>query len=322
MVTAQDATHIPVLLDETLGLLDPREGACFLDGTLGLAGHSSAIMEQSGGKAFLCGLDRDPLALEKARLRLAGYGDHCRLFRCDFASFETVLPVFGRQDFDGILLDLGVSSMQLDVAERGFSLRNDGPLDMRMDMGNGTGTQSAADFVNGADFETLRRVISEYGEEPLAERIARAIAAARSSAPITRTGQLADIVRGAYPAKWRREARNHPATRTFQAIRMHVNDEIGQLKRFLAAALAHTAPGGVIAVITFHSLEDRIVKQCFRQWCSDCICPGHVTVCRCGHKAEAELLTRRPIVPLPGESAANPRAASAKLRAVRKITTA
>ena len=277
-VTAENARHVSVLLPEVLEALAPRPEGRYLDGTLGLAGHSAALMEKSGGRAFLCGLDRDPQALVRAQKRLEPYGDHCRLFSLEYASFADALDALGWESVDGALLDIGVSSLQLDVNERGFSLHGDAPLDMRMDMGGFSHagrepwTESARTVVNMADVNTLRRIIETFGEDPQAPRIARAIVEARQKAPIETTGQLADIVWHAYPAKWRETARNHPATRTFQAIRMVVNDELGQLERFLDAILPRLAVGGRLAIITFHSLEDRIVKQRFRTWSTDCLC--------------------------------------------------
>jgi len=324
-VTAQNATHAPVLLHEVLDALAPRPEGRYLDGTLGLAGHSSAIMERAGGRAQLCGLDRDPQALARAAERLAPYGERCRLFSSEYASFSAALDSLGWDTVDGALLDIGVSSLQLDVTSRGFSLHGDAPLDMRMDMGSFSHserepwTRSARTVVNQADFHTLRHVIEAYGEDPLAPRIAKAIVEARQEAPIETTGRLADIVWHAYPAKWRAAARNHPATRTFQAIRMVVNDELGQLERFLDDILPRLATGGRLAIITFHSLEDRIVKQRFRQWSTDCLCPAHLPRCVCGHHAEVKLLTRKPVVPGRDELWINPRAGSAKLRVVEKL---
>ncbi len=324
-VTAGNARHVSVLLSEVLDALAPRPGGRYLDGTLGLAGHSSALMERAEGKAFLCGLDRDPQALERASERLAPYGGHCRLFSLEYASFADALDALGWDTVDGALLDIGVSSLQLDVTDRGFSLHGDAPLDMRMDMGclppsgREPWMQSARTVVNMADVHTLRRIIETYGEDPQAARIARAIVEAREKAPIETTGQLAEIVRHAYPARWRAEARNHPATRTFQAIRMVVNDELGQLERFLDAILPRLSVGGRLAIITFHSLEDRIVKQRFRQWSTDCLCPPHLPRCVCGHHAEVALLTKKPIVPGRDELIINPRSGSAKLRVVEKL---
>ena len=324
-VTAGNARHISVLLPEVLDALAPRPGGRYLDGTLGLAGHSAALMERAEGRAFLCGLDRDPQALERASERLAPYGEQCRLFSLEYASFADALDALGWDTVDGALLDIGVSSLQLDVTDRGFSLHGDAPLDMRMDMGSLTHAgrepwmQSARTVVNMADVHTLRRIIETYGEDPQAARIARAIVEAREKAPIETTGQLAEIVWHAYPARWRAEARNHPATRTFQAIRMVVNDELGQLARFLDAILPRLSVGGRLAIITFHSLEDRIVKQRFRQWSTDCLCPPHLPRCVCGHHAEVALLTKKPIVPGRDELVINPRSGSAKLRVVEKL---
>lgn len=324
-VTAENAKHVSVLLHEVLEFLAPHPGGRYLDGTLGLAGHSFALMEKSGGKAFLCGLDRDPQALLHARKRLKPYGDHCHLFSLEYASFTDALDALGWENVDGALLDIGVSSLQLDVADRGFSLHSDAPLDMRMDMGElshkgkSPWAESARTVVNMADMNTLRRIIETYGEDPQAARIARAIVDERQKTPIETTGRLADIIRRAYPPKWRETARNHPATRTFQAIRMVVNDELGQLERFLDAIVSRLAVGGRLAIITFHSLEDRIVKQRFRTWSTDCLCPPHFPRCVCNHHAEVRLLTRKPIVPGKDELLINPRAGSAKLRVVEKL---
>lgn len=324
-VTAENACHVSVLLEEVLEFLAPRPGGRYLDGTLGLAGHSSAIMERTEGAAFLCGLDRDPQALERASVRLAPYKEHCRLFSLEYASFGEALDCLGWNTVDGALLDIGVSSLQLDVTERGFSLHADAPLDMRMDMGSLASStkkpwaESARTVVNMADIHTLRQIIETFGEDPMAPRIAKAIVEARQKAPIETTGQLADIVWHTYPSKWRNESRNHPATRTFQAIRMVVNDELGQLERFLNTILPRLSIGGRLAIITFHSLEDRIVKQKFRQWSTDCICPPHLPRCTCGHHAEALLLTKKPVVPGRKELFANSRSGSAKLRVVEKL---
>ena len=328
-VTAENATHVSVLLREVLEALVTHPGGRYLDGTLGLAGHSSALLEKAGETAELCGLDRDPQALARAEERLAPYGKRCHLFALEYASFEEALDTLGWNQVDGALLDLGVSSLQLDVAERGFSLHEDGPLDMRMDMGealmNGRRrealphTERARTFVNRADFPTLKRVIEEYGEDPQAGRIARSIVDARATSPIETTRQLAEIVWHAYPPKWRATARNHPATRTFQAIRMVVNDELGQLEHFLDRILSRLAPGGRLAIISFHSLEDRIVKQRFKLWSSDCICPPHLPRCVCGHRAEVRVLTRKPILPSQEELTLNPRSGSAKLRVAEKL---
>ena len=327
-VTAQNAKHISVLLHEVINALMSGENkTCpspwFLDGTLGLAGHSKTLLQEFqklGIKANLCGLDRDPDALTRARENLKEFDGQCRLFESDYASFETVLPHIGSPLFNGVLLDLGVSSLQLDVAERGFSYHKEGPLNMRMDKSclqkreAKPHSETAYSFVNKADFNTLKHVIEELGEDPQAGRIARAIIDKRQEKPIENTKELADTVYCAYPPKWRATARNHPATRTFQAIRMYVNDELGQLGKFLDSIPNHVAPNGIIAIITFHSLEDRMVKQKFKEWASDCICPPHIPVCICNHKKIADILTKKPILPSKEECAFNPRAGSAKLR--------
>ena len=322
------AAHVPVLLREAVDLLAPRPGGRYLDGTLGLGGHSREIMRRTQGKALLCGLDRDPQALARAAETLAPYTEACHLFHAEYASFASKLDELGWDSVDGALLDIGVSSLQIDVAERGFSLRSDAPLDMRMDMGGFSHPErpawmeSAFALVNGAPEAELASIIKNYGEDPLAKQIAAAIVRARETEPIRSTGQLAGIVCSAYPSKWRRTSRNHPATRTFQAVRMAVNDELGQLQRFLDGICPRLTDGGRLCIITFHSLEDRIVKQKFRLWSTGCICPPGLPVCTCGHKAEVRLLTKKPVVPGKTEIDLNPRAASAKLRAVEKLPSA
>lgn len=332
-VTAQNANHISVLLQEVVNaLMSDENKACqnpwFMDGTLGLAGHSKTLLQEFqkiGIKANLCGLDRDPDALARADENLKDFSGQCNLFESDYASFENILPEIQNPLFNGVLLDLGVSSLQLDVAERGFSYHKEGPLNMRMDKGYlqkreaKPYSETACSFVNKADFNTLKQVIAELGEEPQAGRIARSIVDKRQEKTIESTKELADIVYYAYPAKWRATARNHPATRTFQAIRMYVNDELGQLNRFLDRIPDHVAPNGIIAIITFHSLEDRIVKQKFKEWATDCICPPHIPVCVCNHKKTAEVLTKKPILPSKEECMQNPRAGSAKLRIAKKL---
>ncbi len=324
-ITPASASHASVLLKEVLEALSPRAGGRYLDGTLGLGGHSAALMEQTQGKAWLCGLDRDPQALDRAAKRLAPYAEHCRLFALEYASFSEALDALGWEKINGALLDLGVSSLQLDVTSRGFSLREDAPLDMRMDMGTLTHSgrdswlESAYTVVNHASLHDLRRIIETYGEDPQAPRIAHAIVEKRRNMPIKTTTQLADIIFHAYPARWRSEARNHPATRTFQAIRMAVNDELGQLERFLDVILSRLSEGGRLAIISFHSLEDRMIKQRFRVWSTDCLCPPHLPHCACHHRAEAKLITKKPMVPDKEELRENPRSGSAKLRVVEKL---
>jgi 16S rRNA (cytosine1402-N4)-methyltransferase len=323
--------HVPVLLDEVLEALVPKAGGRYLDGTLGLGGHSAAILSRaaasgevvpgeaaSGDHAELCGLDRDASALAVARERLAAYnGVH--VFHRRYSEFAGALDALGWDAVDGALLDIGVSSMQIDTAERGFSFHADGPLDMRMDRDGSE--MPAKRLLADIRVDDLRRIIAVYGEDPLADRIAKAIAEARDRQPIETTGQLAAIVASAYPALWRARARSHPATRTFQALRMAVNDEIGELERFLDTILERLRPGGRVAVISFHSVEDRIVKRRMRRWTQGCVCDRQTARCVCGREPQARLLAAKPIRPGQTETARNPRSSSAKLRAAEKLPT-
>lgn len=313
--------HIPVLCDMVVDIARPlahRRPLRILDATLGLGGHSQALLEACPG-AELLGLDRDEEALALATARLRSLGFAARTRHCRFSECCAALDSAGWDSVDFALIDIGVSSLQLDEGERGFSLHADGPLDMRMDQSSG---QTAADLVNTLPFEKLREIIATYGEDPMAQRIARAICEERASAPITGTLRLADIVSRAYPRAWRAKSRHHPATRTFQALRMVVNNELGELEAFLNSILARLSTGGRLCVITFHSLEDRLVKRTMRRWASGCLCPPHAPVCRCNHQPEVELLTRKPLVADAAELARNPRASSAKLRACEKCAAA
>jgi 16S rRNA (cytosine1402-N4)-methyltransferase len=312
-----ETPHAPVLLRETLELLRPRKGGRYLDGTLGLGGHARALLELAGEGARLCGLDKDRAALALAGGRLHPFGERARLFSLPFSEFPHALNELAWDEVDGILLDLGVSSMQLDNAQRGFSFKADGPLDMRMDPDSGR--PSARHLVNSGSFETLKNIIAELGEDPLAGRIARRIVERRREKPIDGTRELALLVEQAYPPAWRAKARNHPATRTFQALRMAVNDEAGELRRFLDKALSRLRTGGRLVIISFHSLEDRLVKQKMRLWAQGCLCPRHLPRCVCRHEPEARMLVKKPVRPSPEEEAVNPRASSAKLRAAEKI---
>lgn len=315
---APDGTprHVPVLPEETLEALAPVRGGRYLDGTVGLGGHAKAVLE-AAPESEVCGLDRDREALALARERLAPFGERVHLFHSRYSEFAAALQELGWESVNGALLDIGVSSLQLDEAERGFSFCGDGPLDMRMDPSSGE--RSAWHWVNREPFGRLRECIATLGEEPQAGRIARAIVEARQKAPIATTAELAALVERAYPAAWRARARRHPATRTFQALRMAVNDELGELRRFLDRILAWLPLGGRLVVITFHSLEDRMVKHAMRHWAEGCRCPRHVAVCRCGHVPEVRLLSKKPLSASGAELAVNPRASSAKLRAVEKI---
>ena len=311
--------HTPVLLEEVLAALAPVADGRYLDGTVGLGGHASAILEAAPASE-LCGLDRDAEALALARERLSPFGERVHLFHRRYSEFAGALEELGWDTVNGALIDIGVSSLQLDEAERGFSFLGDGPLDMRMDAASGE--RSAWHWVNRESFASLKECIATLGEEPQAGRIARAIVDARQKTPIDTTAQLAALVEQAYPPAWRAKARRHPATRTFQALRMAVNDELGELGRFLDSILAWLPLGGRLAVITFHSLEDRMVKHAMRHWAEGCRCPRHMPVCRCGHVPEVRLLMKKPLSASAEEVAANPRASSAKLRAVEKIADA
>ena len=318
-VGVPESPHIPVLLDEVLSFFSPRPGWRCLDATLGLGGHSEAMLRKARHVGVedieLLGLDRDAEALELARQRLVSFGRDVHTRHGAFSICAEAVAELGWTGLDFVLADIGVSSLQLDRAERGFSFMADGPLDMRMDNSRGC---CAATLVNEASVVRLRDIIKEYGEDPMAGRIARAIDDARSQKRIETTLELARIVERAYPAKWRACSRNHPATRTFQALRMAVNDELGELESFLRSAVALLRPGGRIAVISFHSLEDRIVKHFFRDEATGCRCPRHVPYCICGHKAALAILTRKPVEASNSELAANSRAGSAKLRVAEK----
>lgn len=307
--------HVPVLLAEVLAGLQPRSGGLYLDCTTGGAGHSSAILEASAPAGRLIGLDQDDNALAAARERLAPYGDRVTLVKSNFEHLDTALDNLGISAVDGILMDLGVSSHQLDESQRGFSYHQEAPLDMRMDQSRAF---SAYELVNEYDAKELTRIIGEYGEEKFAGRIARAIVETRALASIRTTTELAEIIKNAIPAAARRSG-PHPARRTFQALRIAVNDELGVLERGLDAALAKLAPGGRLAVISFHSLEDRIVKQRFVAAAKGCICPPQLPVCVCNHEPDVTLITRHPVTSAESELDENNRARSAKLRVVEKL---
>lgn len=297
-------THLPVLRREAVEIVAPAPGGRYLDGTLGLGGHALALLEACG-EIEICGLDRDSQALEMAKERLRPYGNRVHFFHSRFSMFPEALRELGWDSVDGALLDLGVSSLQLDRADRGFSFRHNGPLDMRMDQENPGKT--AGELVNRAAFEQLKEIFQMYGEDPQAAKIARAIVEARQKAPLENTSGLAELVRMAYPRAWRHNARNHPATRAFQGLRMAVNSEVDELVGFLEQILPWIAPGGKLAIISFHSIEDRIVKHTFRSWAKEEGSPL------------AMPLFKKPIGPSPLEKAENPRAGSAKLRAVQKM---
>ena len=307
-------SHKPVLLEEVLDALSLREDGMFLDGTVGGAGHSSAIASKlTTGK--LIALDRDDTAIAVATERLSRFGDRAEVVKSNFADMAKVCKDKGIEAFDGILLDLGVSSHQLDTPERGFSYVHDAPLDMRMDR---TAPIDAAYVVNNYERQDLIRIIRDYGEEKLAVRIADRICKRREEKPIERTGELVDIIRSAYPDGGR-SMKHHPAMRTFQAIRIEVNGELEIIGRTVKDAVNLLAPGGRLAIITFHSLEDRAVKEAFAELAQGCTCPRDFPICVCGKKPQIKIVSKKPIVSSPEELKDNPRAHSAKLRVAEKI---
>ncbi|GIW09282.1 MAG: ribosomal RNA small subunit methyltransferase H [Dehalococcoidia bacterium] len=293
-----------------ISALAVRPGGRYLDATAGGGGHSVAILEASAPDGRLLALDVDPAAVARVRARLAPFGERARVVHANFTQLAEVAAEQGFLPLDGILFDLGISSLQLADPERGLSFQRDDPLDMRLDPSLPT---TAAELVNTLSEEELAKLIFRYGEDPAARRVARAIVRHR---PVRTTGQLAALV---VAAVGRLRGRTHPATRVFQALRIAVNDELGALERGLVAAIGALRPGGRLAVITFHSLEDRIVKQRFREEARGCSCPPGLPACGCGRQPRLRLLTPRPIVPSPAEVAANPRARSAKLRVAERL---
>ena len=305
--------HISVLLDECIEGLNIKPDGIYVDGTLGGAGHSSQIAKRlTTGR--LIGIDRDPVALKAAGERLAPYADRVTLVHSNFCEIAQVLKDLNIDGVDGILLDLGVSSPQLDDGSRGFSYMADAPLDMRM---NSEDTLSAYDVVNTWSYEELRRILFDYGEERYAPKIASAICKRREDKPIETTLELVDVIRGAMPAQALRE-KQHPAKRSFQAIRIAVNDELGSVEKVMKDAIPCLNPGGRLAVITFHSLEDRIVKTAMAGAAKGCTCPPSFPVCVCGKKPQVHVITRKPIISTDAELERNPRARSAKLRVCEK----
>ena len=307
-------THIPVLLNECLEGLHIRPDGLYVDCTLGRGGHSEEIAKRlTTGR--LIGIDRDAAAIEQAGERLAPYGARVTLVRGNFCALDEILRTLEIPGVDGVLLDLGVSSPQLDDASRGFSYMHDAPLDMRMD---GRQSLTAREVVNDWPEAELKRILFEYGEERWAQRIAAAIAAARAKKPIETTCELTEIIRAAMPAAALRE-KQHPAKRSFQAIRIAVNDELSAVAQVMDKAVDALLPGGRLAVISFHSLEDRIVKNALKARTNGCTCPPDLPVCVCGFKPTLRLLTRKPVTATGNELNENPRARSAKLRIAEKI---
>ena len=307
--------HKSVLLEETIEGLRVKPDGIYVDGTLGGAGHAAEVCKRLSAKGRFIGIDQDQDAIVAASERLAGYGDRVTIIRSNYCYMVSELKRLGIDRVDGILLDLGVSSYQLDNEERGFTYRTDAPLDMRMDQRQ---SRTAADIINGYDEKELYRIIRDYGEDKFAKNIAKHIAAARQEAPIRTTGELTEIIRRAIPMKIQ-AAGGHPAKRTFQAVRIELNRELDVLRDSLDGMIDILGDGGRICVITFHSLEDRIVKTIFRKNENPCTCPPDFPVCVCGKKSKGRVITRKPILPGKAEQEENSRSKSAKLRIFERL---
>lgn len=306
--------HVSVLLDECIENLNIKPEGIYVDGTMGGAGHTSEIMKRLEG-GLVIGIDQDTDAIAAATPRLQAIGDHFKIAHSNFSNIKEVLVQLEIPKIDGLLLDLGVSSFQLDEAERGFSYMQDGKLDMRMDQSKAF---SAYDVVNTYSQQALTDIIRKYGEENWASRIATFIVEAREEKPLETTFELVEVIKKAIPAKARKEG-PHPAKRTFQAIRIEVNAELRIIEETIKDALSCLNKGGRIAIITFHSLEDRIVKETFRELATGCICPPEFPVCTCNNKPKGKVITRKPILPSDEEIEVNPRSRSAKLRVFEKL---
>ncbi len=313
--------HIPVLCDRVLEFLKPQPTGVYVDGTVGLGGHSSAILNASAPTGRVIGIDLDSEALAIAKKRLSSFEERCNLINGNFAEMHILLQKYSIYAVDGVLLDLGVSSLQLDTPHRGFSFKHPGPLDMRMrnehrSAHDQTVHPTAMQIVNNSSMDTLVGIFKRYAEERFSKRIAARIVKARQLKAITTTTHLAEIIKSVVPQK---RSKIHPATRVFQALRIHVNSELENLEAGLDAAIGILNPGGCFCVITFHSLEDRIVKRRFQRCAKECLCPPKTPICICGHKPSLQILTKRPIVSDASAIQHNPRARSAKLRAARKL---
>jgi len=307
--------HVSVLLKETIDLVDPKPGDVIVDATLGLGGHSREILERQP-EARLIGLDQDADAIEIAKRNLEEFGDRVTIVQTNFVNIREALSELGIDAVNGIIADLGVSSLQFDSETRGFSFRFDAPLDMRMDAEGQYPT--AAELLQTLSQEEIANTIYQFGEERFSRRIARRIVERREAGnPVATTRELAELVERAVPRS--KKDKIHPATRTFQALRIAVNNELGVLENFLSDSVESLAPGGRLAVISFHSLEDRIVKQAFLKLSGRCQCPPRLPTCQCGAVKKVEILTKKPVVPTETELSENPRSRSAKLRAVRKL---
>jgi 16S rRNA (cytosine1402-N4)-methyltransferase len=303
--------HIPVLYQEVIALLQPRAGGLYIDGTIGGGGHSAGLLAASAPDGRVLGFDKDPEAITFAQAQLAAFGERVTLVNASYADMDAIAPANGFAQVDGVLLDLGLSSRQLDTGARGFSFKYDGPLDMRFDQTQG---ETAADLINNLTEAELADIFWRYGEEKQSRKLARIITANR---PITTTSQLADLI--AAHAAPRRRRRIHPATLVFQALRIAVNRELDAVETGTAAAIQLLKPGGRLAVISFHSLEDRFVKRYFRQLSQDCICPPSQPICTCDAQAVVRRVTRKAVKAAEAELMDNPRSRSARLRVVEKI---
>lgn len=306
--------HKSVLLEETVDSLDIKPDGIYVDGTLGGGGHASLVCSRLSDKGRLIGIDQDADAIKAASERLAPFGDKVTIVRSNYENIASVLSELGIEKVDGIYLDLGVSSYQLDTVERGFTYREDAPLDMRMDQRN---TQTAADIVNTYSEMDLFRIIRDYGEDRFAKNIAKHIVRVRAEKPFETTGELIEVIKAAIPAKVRATG-GHPAKRTFQALRIELNHELDVLNRSIDTMIGLLNPGGRLSIITFHSLEDRIVKTRFKNNENPCICPPGFPVCMCGKKSKGSVVTRKPIVPSEQEIEENKRSKSSKLRVFEK----
>lgn len=306
--------HVSVLLDECIENLNIKPDGVYVDCTMGGAGHSKEIVKKLSNKGLFIGFDQDKNAIKTAKERLSEYSDRVKFVHSNFENIKDELEKIGVYKIDGVLADLGVSSHQLDEADRGFSYMQDAPLDMRMDV---RCEFSAYDVVNGYTEEELAKIIKDYGEENWAKRIAKFIVEERKEKKIETTGELVDIIKKAIPKKARIDG-PHPAKRTFQAIRIEVNNELGVITKMIDDASSIMNKGGRICIITFHSLEDRIVKNAFKELSLDCICPPHLPMCQCDKKSEVKIITRKPIIPTDEEIEVNPRSRSAKLRVAEK----
>lgn len=307
--------HKPVLLNEVLDILSPKPSGIYVDATLGGGGHFENVIEYAKGKGTFIGIDQDEDSIENAKTKFSKVKADIKLIHDNFYNIKKIMESLNIDGIDGILFDLGVSSFQLDNKARGFSYMGDAPLDMRMDRTSG---KTAYDVVNFMSRDELKKIIKEYGEELWAGRIANFICNRRKDKKIKTTGELVDIIKAAIPARSRRKGA-HPAKRTFQAIRIYVNNELGILDSSIKDAVKLLNPRGRICVITFHSLEDRIIKNVFKELSTDCICSKELPICVCNHKKTIELITKKPIQPTETETGVNPRSRSAKLRTAEKL---